>query len=66
MVAHAFNPCIWEAEAGGFLSSRPTMPGLQSEFQDNQGLQRNPALKKTYIYILGYHVIQTRLELREE
>jgi hypothetical protein len=23
MVAHAFNPSIWEAEAGGFLSSRP-------------------------------------------
>jgi hypothetical protein len=24
MVAHVFNPSIWEAEAGGFLSSRPT------------------------------------------
>jgi hypothetical protein len=24
MVAHAFNPSTWEAEAGGFLSSRPT------------------------------------------
>jgi major histocompatibility complex class I len=23
MVAHAFNPNTWEAEAGGFLSSRP-------------------------------------------
>jgi hypothetical protein len=23
VVAHAFNPCSWEAEAGGFLSSRP-------------------------------------------
>ena len=23
VVAHAFNPRIWEAEAGGFLSSRP-------------------------------------------
>jgi hypothetical protein len=23
MVAHAFNPSIIEAEAGGFLSSRP-------------------------------------------
>jgi major histocompatibility complex class I len=22
-VAHAFNPSTWEAEAGGFLSSRP-------------------------------------------
>jgi major histocompatibility complex class I len=24
VVAHAFNPSTWEAEAGGFLSSRPT------------------------------------------
>jgi hypothetical protein len=23
VVAHAFNPSIWEAEAGGFLSLRP-------------------------------------------
>jgi major histocompatibility complex class I len=23
MVAHAFNPSTWEADAGGFLSSRP-------------------------------------------
>ena len=23
MVEHAFNPSTWEAEAGGFLSSRP-------------------------------------------
>jgi hypothetical protein len=23
MVAHTFNPSTWEAEAGGFLSSRP-------------------------------------------
>jgi hypothetical protein len=23
VLAHAFNPSTWEAEAGGFLSSRP-------------------------------------------
>jgi hypothetical protein len=23
MVGHAFNPSTWQAEAGGFLSSRP-------------------------------------------
>jgi hypothetical protein len=23
VVAHTFNPCTWEAEARGFLSSRP-------------------------------------------
>jgi hypothetical protein len=26
VVAHAFNPSTWEAEAGGFLSSRPVWP----------------------------------------
>ena len=43
MVAHACNPSIWEAEAGGFLSSRP---GLQSEFQDSQSYTEKPCLKK--------------------
>jgi hypothetical protein len=39
VVAHAFNPSTWEAEAGGFLSSRPFwstkrvpgQPGLHRE-----------------------------------
>jgi hypothetical protein len=39
MVVHAFNPSTWEAEAGGFLSSRPAwstewapgQPGLHRE-----------------------------------
>jgi hypothetical protein len=39
MLAHAFNPSTWEAEAGGFLSSRPAwskewvpgQPGLHRE-----------------------------------
>jgi hypothetical protein len=44
MVAHAFNPSTWEAEAGGFLSSRHA--GLQSEFQDSQGYTEKPCLEK--------------------
>jgi hypothetical protein len=44
-VAHAFNPSTWEAEAGGFLSSRPAW-FLQSEFQDSQGYTEKPCLKK--------------------
>jgi hypothetical protein len=37
LVVHAFNPSTWEAEAGGFLSSRLAWPTeLQSEFQDSQ------------------------------
>jgi hypothetical protein len=39
MVAHTFDPSTWEAEAGGFLSSRPAwstewfpeQPGLHKE-----------------------------------
>ena len=49
VVAHAFNPSTREAEAGGFLSSRPAW----SEFQDSRvssrtarATQRNPVLKK--------------------
>ena len=34
MVAHAFNPSTWEAEAGGSLSVQD-QPGLHSEFQDS-------------------------------
>jgi hypothetical protein len=35
VVAHAFNPSTWEAEAGGFLSSRTA-----------RATQRNPVSKK--------------------
>jgi hypothetical protein len=34
VVAHAFNPSTWEAESGGFLSSRTA-----------RATQRNPVLK---------------------
>ena len=49
MVAHAFDTSTWEAEAGGFLSSRPAwstewaprQPGLHRET-----LSRKPKKKK--------------------
>jgi hypothetical protein len=44
VVAHAFNPSTWEAEAGGFLSSRPAWS--KSEFQDSQGYTEKPCLEK--------------------
>jgi hypothetical protein len=37
MVAHAFNPSTWEAEA---------KPGLQSEFQDSWSYTKKPCLIK--------------------
>jgi hypothetical protein len=44
VVAHAFNPSTWEAEAGGFLIRG--QPGLQSEFQDSQSYTEKPCLNK--------------------
>jgi hypothetical protein len=44
VVVHAFNPSTREAEAGGFLSSRPAW---STEFQDSQGYTEKPCLKKT-------------------
>jgi hypothetical protein len=45
VVVHAFNPSIWETEAGRYLGLRPR-PGLQSEFQDSQGYTEKPCLEK--------------------
>jgi hypothetical protein len=45
-VAHAYNPSTWEAEAeaeaGGFLSSRPAW---STKFQDSQGFTEKPHLE---------------------
>jgi hypothetical protein len=38
------NPSTWEAEADGFLNSRPAW--LQSEFQDSQDYTEKPCLNK--------------------
>jgi hypothetical protein len=40
VVANAFNPSTWEAEASRRIS------GLQSEFQDSQGYSEKPCLRK--------------------
>jgi hypothetical protein len=41
-MTHAFNPSTREAEAGGFLSSRPAW---STEFQDSQGYTEKPCLE---------------------
>jgi hypothetical protein len=45
VVAHAFNPSTWEAEARGFFLVHG-QPALQSEFQDGQGYTEKPCLEK--------------------
>jgi hypothetical protein len=44
VVVHAFNPSTWEAEAGGFLSLRPTVYRVSS--RTARTTQRNPISKK--------------------
>jgi hypothetical protein len=42
-LAHPFNPSTREAEAGGFLSSRPA---CSTEFQDSQSYTEKACLEK--------------------
>jgi hypothetical protein len=54
VVAHAFNPNTWEAEAGGFLSSRPAwstewvpgQPGLHRETLSQKTKKQNKTKTK--------------------
>jgi hypothetical protein len=54
VVVHAFNPSTWEAEAGGFLSSRPAwstervpgQPGLHRETLSQKTKQKTKQKKK--------------------
>jgi hypothetical protein len=69
MVAHAFNPSTWEAEAGGFLSSRsawstkwvPVQPGLHRETLS--GKQTNNKQTKNKKKKLEYNEITSTPEL---
>jgi hypothetical protein len=53
-MAHAFNPSIWETEAGGFLSSRsiwstegvPGQPGLHRETLSQEGKKKKTKKKE--------------------
>jgi hypothetical protein len=51
VVAHAFNPSTWEAEAGGFLSSRPAwttkwVPGQPELYRETLSQKTNKQTKK--------------------
>jgi hypothetical protein len=55
-VAHAFNPSTWEAEAGGFLSSRPAwstkwVPGLPGLYRETLSWRKKKREKKTFTYL---------------
>ena len=53
---HTFNPSTWKAEAADFWVRG--QPGLQSEFQDNQGYTEKPCLEKPN------QTKQTKMELK--
>jgi hypothetical protein len=69
VVAHAFNPSTREAEAGGFLSSRPTwstkwvsgQPGLYRETLSPKQTNKKPNNKqtnnKTLVDLIGFHYL---------
>jgi hypothetical protein len=44
MVVHAFNPALGRQRQANFWVRG--QPGLQSEFQDNQGYTEKPCLRK--------------------
>jgi hypothetical protein len=60
VVVHTFNPSLWEAEAGGFLSSRTAwstgQPGLHRETlsQKKKKLYTGRITKVYAIYIFIY------------
>jgi hypothetical protein len=64
MVAYAFNPSTWEAEAGGFLSSRPAwstewvpgQPGLHRETLSRKTKQNKKFLDFIYVFCLLVYV----------
>jgi len=44
VVAHAFNPSTWEAEAGRFMSSRPAW-STELSSRTARAIERNPVSK---------------------
>jgi hypothetical protein len=59
VVAHTFNPSTWEAEAGGFLSSRPAwstewvpgQPGLYRETLSQKTKKKKKRKKEMNMYL---------------
>jgi hypothetical protein len=51
VVAHAFNPSTWEAEAGGFLSSRPARVIQRNPVSknNNNNNKKKKQIKKPYV-----------------
>jgi hypothetical protein len=45
VVVHVFNPSTWEAEAGGFLSSRPACLVYRVSSRTARATQKNPVSK---------------------
>jgi hypothetical protein len=61
VVVHAFNPSTWQAEAGGFLNSRPAwstklVPGEQEIYRETLSWKKKKEeRKKKIILTTDYH-----------
>jgi hypothetical protein len=69
VVAHAFNPSTWEAEAGRFLSCRPTRATQRnpvSKTKQNKTKNKKIPLKYSYFQVPKYHCANALQILKEE
>jgi hypothetical protein len=63
VVAHAFNPSTWEAEAGRFLSSRTARDTQRNSVLKNQKKKkRKEKQKKIVPYRKHFHFFSGRLK----
>ena len=58
MVAHVFNPSTWEADADGFLSSRPAW-AIQRDPVSKKKKKKKKLLFDYIVYTMGYTCILT-------
>jgi hypothetical protein len=64
VVAHAFNPSTWEAEAGGSLSSRPARATQRNPILKNKNTKQTN--KKKWIFPLQKRKEKEKKERKEE
>jgi hypothetical protein len=71
MMAHAFNPSTREAEAGGFLSSRPAwstkyVPGQPGIYRETLSRKTKQKQKQEYLVITSGSLLGSRGEFRRQ
>jgi hypothetical protein len=57
VVAHAFNPSNWEAEAGGNPVSKKPKPKPKNQTQHKQTNKQKPKTKKLGLSLVGEYLL---------